>query len=209
MMTTPSQPTGRKRQRTRAVLIDAALAVAEEKGFLAASLEEIAARAGMTKGAIYSNFSGKADLMGHAAERRTLRLTPEYAPGTSLMGQMRALARTVLDALPRARGLERLNAEFQVYVLSEPELRERVAARHTAAFDQLAEAVAREYGADLKMTPREFTVAAQSLAIGLIYQHQITPREVTEAVVTAAFEALAAGAVGDPSTPVDDPHSPP
>ena len=47
---------GGKRERTRAALVAATLAVVAERGFAGASLDEIAARAGMTKGAVYSNF---------------------------------------------------------------------------------------------------------------------------------------------------------
>ena len=194
-MTTRLATTRTKRQRTRAALIEAALAVAEEKGFLAAGLDEIAARAGMTKGAIYSNFSGKAELMLRAAERRSLRIAPEYEPGAPLKTQMQAIARAVVELLPKARGLERLNAAFQVYVLTEPELRTHVAAHNSAALDAGADTLAREYGEILAMAPRDLAVAIQSLTIGFIYQYQLTPDAVTETVIVAAFEALAAGAV--------------
>jgi AcrR family transcriptional regulator len=193
-MSSTARSVGRKRERTRNTLIEAALAVAEEKGFLAASLDEIAARAGMSKGAIYSNFQGKADLMVHAAERRSLRLAPDYEPGASLEAQLRAIARAVAALLPKARGLERLNAEFQIYVLTEPELRAHVAAHNTAMLQAGAATLAHEYGEALAMAPRDLAVAIQSLSLGFIYQHQITPDEVNEAVIVAAFEALAAGA---------------
>ena len=94
-MAKPPRNPGGKRERTRAALIDAALAVAEEKGFLAASLDEVAARAGMSKGAIYSNFRNKAELMVRAAERRSLRLVPDYMSRAPLKVQLRAIGRAV------------------------------------------------------------------------------------------------------------------
>lgn len=193
MANVPPSP-GKKRERTRSALIDAALAVAEEKGFLAASLDEVAARAGMSKGAIYSNFRSKADLMAQAAERRSLRLAPDYVDGADLKTQLRAIARAVFGLLPEARGLERLNAAFQIYVLSEPALRAEVAALNVRELDAGADTLARAYGEVLAMAPRDLAVTIQSLSLGFIYQHQITPSEVTEAVITAAFEALAEGA---------------
>jgi AcrR family transcriptional regulator len=48
--------------QTRAELIAAAREVFLARGFHAATLEEIAERAGYTKGAVYSNFAGKDDL---------------------------------------------------------------------------------------------------------------------------------------------------
>lgn len=51
-----------RRAATRAALLAAAGPVFAKDGFAAASLDAIAAEAGLTKGAIYSNFDGKTDL---------------------------------------------------------------------------------------------------------------------------------------------------
>jgi len=50
------------RQEVRRRLLDAALEVFAEQGFDTANLDQVAAAAGLTKGAIYSNFTGKDDL---------------------------------------------------------------------------------------------------------------------------------------------------
>lgn len=194
MMATPAGSGGGKRARTKATLVDAAWAVAEEKGFLAASLDDIAAKAGMTKGAIYSNFQDKADLMFQAAERHSLRLEPSYKPGGALRDQMQAIANAVVALLPRARGLERMNAEFRAYALTEPELRVKVAAQTVAALEEGARALSIGFGSSLALLPRELAVTIQVLSLGFIHQHLLTPDEVTEQVVLAAFEALAKGA---------------
>jgi AcrR family transcriptional regulator len=47
---------------TRAELRDAALAVFAERGYSAARLEEIAERAGVTRGALYHHYAGKPEL---------------------------------------------------------------------------------------------------------------------------------------------------
>jgi len=49
-------------ERTRRRLLDVAVEVFMEKGFARASVEEIAERAGYSKGAVYSNFASKEDL---------------------------------------------------------------------------------------------------------------------------------------------------
>jgi len=51
-----------RREAVRRRLLDAALQVFAERGFAGASLDEVAAAAGLTKGAIYSNFESKDDL---------------------------------------------------------------------------------------------------------------------------------------------------
>jgi AcrR family transcriptional regulator len=52
-----------KREQTRVALLDAAERLWAEHGIHGASLDDIAASAGLTKGAVYSNFTGKTDLL--------------------------------------------------------------------------------------------------------------------------------------------------
>lgn len=56
---------------TRQRLLDAAAEVFAEKGYERAGVQEIARRAGLTTGAIYSRFSGKAQLLAEAIDGRT------------------------------------------------------------------------------------------------------------------------------------------
>lgn len=49
--------------RTKARLLDAAAEVIAKRGLDRASLDEMAAKAGLTKGAIYSNFTSKTDVV--------------------------------------------------------------------------------------------------------------------------------------------------
>ncbi|GLY76693.1 TetR family transcriptional regulator [Actinoallomurus iriomotensis] len=60
-----------KRAQTREALLDAAERLWAKHGIRGASLDEIAASAGMTKGAVYSNFAGKTDLILALLERYT------------------------------------------------------------------------------------------------------------------------------------------
>ncbi len=55
---------------TRDRVMDAAIALFAEKGVLAASVEEICERAGFTRGAFYSNFESRDDLMIAVVERK-------------------------------------------------------------------------------------------------------------------------------------------
>ncbi len=59
-----------RRSATRDKLVDAAIAAFAEKGVLGASVEEICERAGFTRGAFYSNFSGKDALCLAILERQ-------------------------------------------------------------------------------------------------------------------------------------------
>ena len=69
-----SRAGSRRREQTRARLLDAAHEVFAEVGMDAASVEMICERAGFTRGAFYSNFATKDDLcveiMRHVAEEQ-------------------------------------------------------------------------------------------------------------------------------------------
>ncbi|MDB5451020.1 MAG: transcriptional regulator, TetR family [Phenylobacterium sp.] len=74
------QPKFRRRKAERpSEIIDAALAVFAEKGFAAAKLDEIAARAGVSKGALYLYFATKEDLFRAVVEQA-------IAPNLQLIG---------------------------------------------------------------------------------------------------------------------------
>ena len=88
-----------KRSRTRMKLIDAAAAVIGEKGFDRASLEEIAARAGMTRGAVYGNFKNKDELFLALIATVWKPIMPPLKPGASLKRQMRILGKAVASEL--------------------------------------------------------------------------------------------------------------
>ncbi|BEH01248.1 TetR/AcrR family transcriptional regulator [Brooklawnia propionicigenes] len=59
-----------KRAQTQDRLMDAATALFAEKGVLAASVEEICERAGFTRGAFYSNFESKDELLLAVVQRK-------------------------------------------------------------------------------------------------------------------------------------------
>ncbi|HEX3363552.1 TetR/AcrR family transcriptional regulator [Phenylobacterium sp.] len=187
--------TGGKRERTRAALIAATLDVVAVKGFAGASLDAIAARAGMTRGAIYSNFAGRGELLLAAMGAKGLTLSPVYTPGAPLRVQLRAMADALVEALPRARGEAKFLAEFQLYALADPDLRNDLARGYATAFGQMADHLVQHHRAELALPPRQLAVILQSLAMGLVCQYLLTPEEVTENVIIAAVEAMADGVV--------------
>jgi AcrR family transcriptional regulator len=185
--------TGGKRERTRAALVAAALEVVAEKGFAVASLDDIAARAGMTKGAIYSNFSSKAELLLAAMGAKGLTLSSPRPPAATVREELAAMASELASTIRRATGEETFLAEFQVYALSDPEVRKGLAAAYAESFTGTAEYLSRLKGARPGVDPRRLAVALQALALGFLVQSFITPAEITEAVVVETLNALAEG----------------
>ncbi len=74
----PGAGTGRtqseRTQATTGQLIAAAAALFAADGYSATSLDSVAARAGVTKGAVYHHFAGKRELFAAVYEREQLRL---------------------------------------------------------------------------------------------------------------------------------------
>ena len=184
-------PAGGKRERTRRALVAAALEVIAAKGFAAASLDEIAARAGMTKGAIYSNFSSKAELLLAAMGAKGLALSEPRPPAETVDEELAAMAGQLVDLVRRAKGEETFLAEFNLYALSDPEIRKGVGAAYADGFSGTAAYLAQLRGAT--MPPRHLAVALQCIALGFMVQSFLTPDEVTDAVIVETMRALAEG----------------
>jgi AcrR family transcriptional regulator len=134
----------RRRQQTRDYLIQAAAKVFAERGFHGASLDEVAAAAGFTKGAVYSNFKSKEDLFlallqsHYEAEMEALRTTLASSEGgpDAHLTDFAALVRRNLDEL----GDEwvTLFEEFRLYAMRNPSVRARLAEFDRIAIDAVA-----------------------------------------------------------------------
>ncbi|WP_247600138.1 TetR/AcrR family transcriptional regulator [Mycobacterium intracellulare] len=134
----------RRLEHTRSLLVDAAEEVFGEKGFVAATLDDIAHAAGYTKGAIYKHFSTKEDLFLAVSDRYWRRyfvnFTEVMAPATQVGARELDEIAKRWSQLSRDRGAEHaaLGHEFMLYLLRNPEARERVAAKRSEAVEALA-----------------------------------------------------------------------
>jgi AcrR family transcriptional regulator len=134
----------RRLEHTRSLLIDAAEEVFGEKGFVAATLDDIAHAAGYTKGAIYKHFSTKEDLFLAVSDRYWRRyfvnFTEVMAPATQVGARELDEIAKRWSQLSRDRGAEHaaLGHEFMLYLLRNPDARERVAAKRSEAVEALA-----------------------------------------------------------------------
>jgi len=104
MTQTATQRWRRRKDARPAELLDAALDVFFEKGFAAARLEDIAARAGVSKGTVYLYFSSKEDVFdalvraipqANVETVRTLTADPSI-PADALLGRVLQLVGTFL-----------------------------------------------------------------------------------------------------------------
>jgi len=183
-----------KRRRTRAALVEATLGIIDEKGFAAVTLSEVARRAGVTKGAIYSNFRGKGELLWEAAGRKLRYVIPKTKPNYSLRDHARAAALALMAGLPQSRRDAAFFSELEVYARTDPELRALRSESQKALIDAITEGVRTELDNRLTMPARNLGLAFQALIRGFSAQWSQTPDEINEDVVAAAFEALLVGA---------------
>jgi AcrR family transcriptional regulator len=101
--------------KTRSAILDAALLVFAERGVHAAQLEEVARRAGVTRGALYHHFDGKpALLLSVLAERWSSTMEPVLEPLRAGGGEVaiRGFVERFLehaDSDPMVRALLRLS----------------------------------------------------------------------------------------------------
>ena len=94
-----------RQQRTRDELVDAAERLFSRQGFHATSIDAVAAEAGFTKGAVYSNFASKEDLFFAVYERRVDRRVEEME--TALARGLRPCVEAFERMAPGRRGAAR------------------------------------------------------------------------------------------------------
>jgi AcrR family transcriptional regulator len=183
---------GGKRDRTRASLIEAAAAVIGEKGFDRASLEEIAARAGMTRGAVYGNFKNKEELFLALISTHWEPIIPPLQPGAGLKEQMRILGKTVAREAIARRSYAAAAAAFQLYALTHAPMRRQMTKQNEAIYQRMAKGLVQFVPEKaLPMPARQFVRVLDALITGLLFTHFQTPDLITEEIIIAAFEALA------------------
>ncbi|MGA7382927.1 MAG: helix-turn-helix domain-containing protein [Terriglobales bacterium] len=183
---------GDKRVRTKAKLIEAAATVIGEKGYDRASLEEIAACAGMTRGAVYGNFKNKEELFLALIGTRWQPIVPPLKPGASLKEQMRILGKTVAKEAHARRRQAAAATAFQLYILTHGPMRSRLTRQNTAIYQRLTKELLKFVPAkELPMPADKFVRVLDAMSTGLLFTHFQTPKLITADVMVAAFEVLA------------------
>jgi AcrR family transcriptional regulator len=186
-MTSARLTRAERREQTRDDLIAAADRLFVDGGFHATSLDQIAAAAGYTKGAVYSNFASKEDLFFAVYERRAAeaeRQMTELFRGDAAAGLDRISADTG-GRINRDDGWLAAFFEFWAHVIRRPELRGRFAEIHRRVQLPVAHAlerVAAERGVELPEDALRLAVASGAMQIGLALERLTQPDVVDEAL---------------------------
>lgn len=177
-----------RRARTREQLLEAAYAVFVRRGFTAASLNDIAESAGLSKGALYYNFAGKEDLFLALVEQRLERRAAQLTAGleaaqaelrlTTERGEQADLVGAVIGALPLDRDWTLLFFEFVCHAAREPRAAEAFAQR-LAELRALAahalEQLAADAGLTLPAPAPQLAASLSALANGAAIEALLTP----------------------------------
>lgn len=188
----------RRRQRTREYLLAAAAQVFAERGFHGATLDEVAAVAGFTKGAVYSNFKSKDDLFlallesryesGRAGLRAHLETIGWPHRASDFLGRL-------VDELDGATTEHwgPLYEEFLVYAMRNPAARARLAELDRADVESLAALIAAErerHGIHDGHPPEHAARFVVALMRGLFTMRLVEAGAVDTALVASVLDFL-------------------
>jgi AcrR family transcriptional regulator len=176
-----------KQAETRRLLLDAAERVFLRRGLQGSSVEEIAAEAGFTRGAFYSNFKSKDELFVELLQDRVYRQYAEMAeqaqdqPGTP-RERLRWGIERVRDVQKGDAGkwLFRLWLECLTQAARDEEFRKLAATFWSGNRAILAQGVGETYeevGRQPHLPPKQIATAMIALDVGLAVQHLVDPDE--------------------------------
>ena len=189
-----------RRRETRQRLIDAAEAVFAERGFHGASVEEIAERAGYTRGAFYSNFDDKDEVLLALYDRRidveiadVSKTVSSATSPTELLAALWGRAASPFDL-----AWHMLSLELALYAMRNPRVRPKFAKRMRAlrrAYERGIKAQFALAGIEPPAPLAHLALILQALDEGIPTQHAIDPTAVGRDsffdAITLLFEAAA------------------
>ncbi|MGD7706111.1 TetR/AcrR family transcriptional regulator [Microlunatus sp. Y2014] len=202
---TSTRPSTRRprRAQVRADVLDAAREAFLTHGYATCSVNDIAAEAGFTKGAVYSNFGGKPGLFAEVFQRdfgrATAQLVADLLDGTGLRDRAQlpdVAAGRLADLVIRQAPLQVAVGEFCSLAHSSPEVAETYAAMRADQLDLVADALHRQRllgdGQDLA-DHREAAVLLLAVLSSLSLEHRAAPELYPRAVLIAALTRFLAG----------------
>jgi AcrR family transcriptional regulator len=191
-----------QKARTREELRASAAELFAQQGVNGASVEQIAENAGYSRGAFYSNFKNKNELIVDLLEERTLRERDEVTQltaGQDPFDALRAWHRARADNL---EGWLSLRTELLLYALRNPDFRPRMADRERVALDahtSSIEAAAAKKQVQLPAPAQFLALVVHALEDGLLYQRLLFPDDIPDEVVVDAVELLFSSWLNDPN----------
>jgi AcrR family transcriptional regulator len=204
-----------RRDITRKALLAAARGVFGKRGFGAATLDEIAEAAGVTRGALYYNFpAGKDDLFGALLEERVQERAAAIRAGISNadgdpVGQARRAADEAFSSVRPNREWRLLTFEFALHAA-----RDRRFAKHyigcedtiRSAIEDVIDARIQETGLEPPIDPRQLAIGINALGIGLTLDALVAQDSVPDELFGTLVSLLVRGVAATASDHVNGPE---
>jgi AcrR family transcriptional regulator len=181
--------------QTRANLLDAALIVFSRRGYHAASVDEIATEAGYSKGAVYSNFSGKEALFLALIDRRFAEDAQGYPGIVSFMneGLQVEAGSDFKGQVMKDQTWNILVVEFFMYAIREGKNREELSSRLESLRRVMGKSLVDLYK-QMERKPAlpvsELPWSIFSLGVGMMLQFYIDPDGLPDGVYERALQQL-------------------
>ena len=183
-------------KETRKALLKAAATIFAEKGLNGATIDEIARRAGVTKGAIYSHFNGREDLLVQScrAALQSFHLLKLAESAPDLKTFVQETARVLLSK--RGKEARMLNVEAHLSAGRSPKIAGLLAEWYSASIDVTKDRVPSDVG-----SPQSVMVMINVLLMGLCHKDAFESLDVdVDELVEMAGKMTEAILVPDEST---------
>lgn len=191
------------RDQTRQRLLDAAQSIFLSKGFVAASVEDIAEQAGYTRGAFYSNFSSKSELFLQLLKRDHENVMADMRAifkGGESRSQMEARVLDYYSAHFRENDCFLLWMEGKLQAARDPDFRVGFVAclrELRAATTEYIRQFSAQVGTPLPLPAEQLAVGLLALSDGMQFSVAFDPQavtpEMTEAVLAGFFRRVVFG----------------
>ncbi|MEV6899431.1 TetR family transcriptional regulator [Amycolatopsis sp. NPDC051372] len=185
------------RAETRRKIIDAAGEVFARQGIAATSLNDIAAAAGLTKGAVYSNFEGRDDLVLTIMEEH---IVERMRSATTAFDELSDLGEATAEAGARlAAGVDtdatwhRLLLEYWGIAMRNPAVHKGLALRRAQLRDAITAAITRaaaQHGVELPLPPEQLAVVVLALSNGLAVERGVEASAVPDSLFADVLKLL-------------------
>jgi AcrR family transcriptional regulator len=201
MKTRPA--TSRQQERseaTRARLIRAAEKIFARDGFEAAKLEEIAAEAGYTRGALYANFDSKEDLFFTLLEgeiSRRINTVEQMMEDLKDPEEKLQAFREFFLTICQDRRWSLLALEFKLFAVRHPDVKARLAAMNRRLIGprigilrEIVEATGRSLPASPNAIAMSLSALTNSLGLEHMLDRSLMPEETLKQLLASYFDML-------------------
>lgn len=188
-----------QQKQTRAALLAAAEAAFQERPISEVTLTDIAEAAGFTKGAVYSNFSSKNDLLLAVYEHHMEMVSERYTwMDGSPIGTEDLSKVSEMTVAPSNRGYLRVVSAIRTAALDDPEMAERLNEIQQVSRDSVQNTIASM--AELMDVPLavdidDVTLGILSMSTAVLLRAEYNPEIDANAVMTTMLNVISAGAL--------------